>query len=196
MLWLLIANLNEVRLCFGEFAKSISPSLRGGQETVDVKSSALFSVFKSVFVPVLTCGHESCEMAERAPSQVQAAKMRVLRWIDGATFAGEVHSCDSRKSLNVEPLLWIERSKLRWTAHVTRRPQEASASRFLLPPPLGYWLKCRSRPVVWLHLRPCLVKSWCWVRRKRFFTGFTLFCLLFNVFTHTYSGLQRTQIRS
>ena len=39
---------------------------------------AKLSIFKTVFVPILTYGHESWVMTERMRSQVQASKMRFL----------------------------------------------------------------------------------------------------------------------
>ena len=41
------------------------------------------SVFKSIFVPILTYGHEFCFVTERVRSQMQAPKMRLLRKIIG-----------------------------------------------------------------------------------------------------------------
>jgi len=41
----------------------------------EVSNTAKLSVFKSVFVPILTCGHESWVMTERILSLVKAAEM-------------------------------------------------------------------------------------------------------------------------
>jgi len=43
------------------------------------------SVFKSVFVPILTYGHESWVMTERILTQVQAPEMGFLRRLHGVT---------------------------------------------------------------------------------------------------------------
>ena len=43
------------------------------------------SIFKTVFVPILTYGHESWVMTERMRSQVQGSEMRFLRRIEGVT---------------------------------------------------------------------------------------------------------------
>ena len=40
-------------------------------------------IFKSVFVPILTHGHESWVTTERVPSQEQASEMRFSRIIEG-----------------------------------------------------------------------------------------------------------------
>jgi len=45
------------------------------------------SVFKSVVVPILTCGHESWVMTEIMLTQVQAAEMGFLRRVHGVTGA-------------------------------------------------------------------------------------------------------------
>ena len=46
---------------------------------------AKLSVFKSIFVPILTCGHESWVLTERVRSQMQACEMRFLRKVKGVT---------------------------------------------------------------------------------------------------------------
>jgi len=54
--------------------------------------------FKSVFVPILTCGQESWVMTERVLSQVQTADMRFLRRVHGAALHDKVRSCEIRKA--------------------------------------------------------------------------------------------------
>ena len=91
----------------------------------ELSKKAKLSVFKTVFVPILTYGHESWVMTERMRSQVEASEMRFLRRIEGVTLFNKVRSSEIRKSLNIEPLLLrIERSQLRWFGHVSRMPQE------------------------------------------------------------------------
>ena len=46
---------------------------------------AKLSVFKAVFVPILTYSHESWVMIKRMRSQVQVSEMRFLRRIEGVT---------------------------------------------------------------------------------------------------------------
>ena len=83
------------------------------------------SILKTVFVPILTNGHESWVMTVRVRSQVQASEMRFLRRIEGVTLFNKVHISEIRKFLNIEPLLLrIERSQLKWFGHVSRMPQE------------------------------------------------------------------------
>ena len=80
----------------------------------ELSKKAKLSIFKAVFVPILTDGH-AWVMTERMRSQVQASEMRFLRRIEGVTLFNKVRSSEIRKSLNIEPvLLRIERSQLRW----------------------------------------------------------------------------------
>ena len=81
------------------------------------------SVIETVFVPILTYGHESWVMTERVRSQVQASEMSFLRRIEGVTRFNKERSFEIRKSLNLKPLLpRIERSQLRWFSDVSRLP--------------------------------------------------------------------------
>ena len=50
-------------------------------------STTRLLLFKSVFVPIFTYGHESWVMTERMLSQVQAAEMGFLRRVHGVTRA-------------------------------------------------------------------------------------------------------------
>ena len=57
--------------------------------------------------------------------QVQVSEMRFLRRIEGVTLSNRVRSLEVRQSLSIEPLiLRIERTQLRWFAHVSRMPPE------------------------------------------------------------------------
>ena len=72
------------------------------------------TVFKTVFVPILTYDHESWVMTERMRSQAQASEMRFLRRVEEVTLFNKVRSSEIQKSLDIEPiLLRIERSQLR-----------------------------------------------------------------------------------
>ena len=80
----------------------------------ELSKKTKLSIFKAVFVPIFTYGHESWAMTERMRSQVQAFEMRFLRRIEGVTLFNKVRSSEIRKSLNIKPLLLrIERSQLR-----------------------------------------------------------------------------------
>ena len=99
----------------------------------ELPKKAKLSVFKAVFVPILTYGHESWVMTKRVQSKAKPYEMRFLRRIEGVTPFNKVRSSEIRKSLNIEPLLlWIEKSQLRWFGHVSRMPQERLPKQALL----------------------------------------------------------------
>ena len=95
--------------------------------------NAKLSIFKTVFVPILTYGHESWVMTERVRSHVQASERRFLRRIEGVTLFNKVRSSEIQKSLYIEPLrLRIKRSQLRLFGHVSRMPQKRLTKQALL----------------------------------------------------------------
>jgi len=79
----------------------------------ELSNAAKLSVFISVFVLILTYRHESWAMTETMLSQVQVAEMGFLRRVHRMTLIDQVRICKIRKTLNVEPLLRIQRSQLR-----------------------------------------------------------------------------------
>jgi len=84
-------------------------------------------------------------MTETVLSQVQAAEMGFLQGVRGVTRSGcKIRSCEFRKVLNVEPLLRMERSQLRWFGHVSRMSHETLARQVLLATPIGK--RPRGRP--------------------------------------------------
>ena len=108
-------------------------------------TKAKLSIFRSVYVPILTYGHECWTMTERVRSRVQAAEMGFLRRICGLTRLDKVKSTVIRESLNIESLLLrLERSQLRWYGHVTRMSQERTARQLLYSTPNGR--RPRGRP--------------------------------------------------
>ena len=58
--------------------------------------------------------------------------MGFLRRVHGVILRDKVRSCENRRALHVETLLWIERSQLRWFGHVTRIPHERLTRQVLL----------------------------------------------------------------
>ena len=83
----------------------------------ELSKKARLLIFKTVFVPNLTYGHESLVMTERERSQMQASEMRFLQKIEGVTLFNKVRSSEIRKFLNIELLLLrIDRSQFRWFA--------------------------------------------------------------------------------
>jgi len=116
-----------------------------------------FLSFESVFVLILTYGHETFLMDERRLSKMQVAEMGFLQssW---CVIHNRVCSCEISKVLNVEPLLLVERSQLRWLGHVSRMFQKRLA--VLLATPTGKQPRCFPRTswhdyipdVAWYHL--------------------------------------------
>ena len=91
----------------------------------ELSKKAKLSIFKTVFVPILTRGHESWVMTERVRSLMQAFEMRFLRRIEGVTLFNKLCNSEIQKSLNIEQLLLrIERSQLRCFGYVSKMPQE------------------------------------------------------------------------
>ena len=99
----------------------------------ELSKKTKLSIFKTLFVPILTYGHESWVMTKRVRLQVQASEMSFLRRIEGVTLFNKVRSSEIRKSLNIEPLLLrIERSQLRWFGQESRMTQERLPKQALL----------------------------------------------------------------
>ena len=71
----------------------------------ELSRKAKLSVFKSIFVPILTYGHESWVMTKRLRSQMQASEMRFLRKIKGVTIFDKRCNTVNRESLDIELLL-------------------------------------------------------------------------------------------
>ncbi|MHB9337741.1 RNA-directed DNA polymerase, partial [Fusobacterium pseudoperiodonticum] len=106
---------------------------------------AKLAIFNSVFIPILTYGHEFWIMTERMRSRVQAAEMGFLRSVAGLSLLDRVHSTAIREFLSSEPLLLrIERSQLRWYGDVIRMSDDRIARRVLLAEPMGR--RPRGRP--------------------------------------------------
>ena len=60
----------------------------------ELSKKAKLSIFKAVFVPILTYGQEFWVMTERVRSQVQASEMRFLRRIEVITLFNKVRGSD------------------------------------------------------------------------------------------------------
>ena len=108
-------------------------------------TKAKLSIFRSVYVPILTYGHECWIMNEKVRSRVQAAEMGFLRRISGLTLLDKGKSANIRESLDIESLLLrLERSQLRWYGHVTQMSQKRTAKKLLCSTPIGR--RPRGRP--------------------------------------------------
>ena len=81
-------------------------------------------MYKSLYYPTLTYGHESWVLTDRMRSRVQAAVMRYLRRVAGVHRIDKVSNSTNRQKLNIAQLLLkVKRSQLRWFGHVLRMPQ-------------------------------------------------------------------------
>ncbi len=104
----------------------------------ELSNAAKLAVFRSVYVPSLTYGHELWVMTERMRSRVQAAEMRFLRRVAEVRRIDRIRNSVIRESLNIEPLLLkIEKSQLRWFGHVLRMPTNRLPQRVYSAQPTG-----------------------------------------------------------
>ncbi|TWW59948.1 hypothetical protein D4764_05G0000380 [Takifugu flavidus] len=86
------------------------------EREVDRRTRSGEEIYRSIFVPTLTYGHDLWVMTERTRSRVQAAEMSFLQ---------RGRSSAIREELGVEPLLLrVERSQMRWLGHLVRMPPE------------------------------------------------------------------------
>ncbi|KAI3366038.1 hypothetical protein L3Q82_009865 [Scortum barcoo] len=89
----------------------------------ELSRKAKLSIYRSIYAPTITYGHELWVMTERTRSRIQAAEMSFLRRVAGCSLRDRVRSSVTREELGVEPLLLhIERSQLRWLGHLFRMP--------------------------------------------------------------------------
>ncbi|XP_061740413.1 uncharacterized protein LOC133541215 [Nerophis ophidion] len=109
---------------------------------------AKLSIYRSIYVPILTYGHELWVMTERIRSRVQAAKISFLRRVAGLSLRDRVRSSAIREGLTVKPLLLhIERSQMRWFGHLVRMPPERLPREVFRARPTGRmpWGRPRTR---------------------------------------------------
>ncbi|XP_056892948.1 PVR cell adhesion molecule related 2 like isoform X5 [Takifugu flavidus] len=89
----------------------------------ELSQKAKLSIYRLIFVPPLTYGHELWVMTGRTRSRVQAAEMSFLRRVAGLSLRDMVRSSAIREELGVEPLLLrVERSQMTWLGHLVRMP--------------------------------------------------------------------------
>ncbi|TWW77428.1 hypothetical protein D4764_12G0008180 [Takifugu flavidus] len=89
----------------------------------ELSRKAKLSIYRPIFVPTLTYGHELWVMTERTSSRVQAAKISFLRRVAGLSLRDRVRSSAIQEELVVEPLLLrVERSQMGWLGHLVRMP--------------------------------------------------------------------------
>ncbi|KAL6462549.1 hypothetical protein MHYP_G00289710 [Metynnis hypsauchen] len=87
----------------------------------ELSQKAKLSIYRSIYVPTLTYGHELWVVTERTRSWIQVAEMSFLRRVAGLSLRDRVRSSVIRERLRVEPLLlYVERSQMRWFGHLVR----------------------------------------------------------------------------
>ncbi|TWW59885.1 hypothetical protein D4764_06G0014150 [Takifugu flavidus] len=84
---------------------------------------AKLTIYRSIYVPILTYGHQRWVMTKRMRLRIQAAEMSFLHRVAGLNLRDRVRSPDIWEELGVEPLLLhIKRSHLGWLGHLARMP--------------------------------------------------------------------------
>uniref|UniRef100_A0A8C6LTA7 Reverse transcriptase domain-containing protein n=1 Tax=Nothobranchius furzeri TaxID=105023 RepID=A0A8C6LTA7_NOTFU len=127
-----------------------SAVMRALYQSVEVKRKlsqrAKLSIYRSIYVPTLTYGHELWVVAERTRSWIQAAEMSFLRRVAGLSLRDRVRSSVIREGLGVDLLLLhIERSQLRWLGHLVRMPPGCLPGEVFWARPTGRRPKGRPR---------------------------------------------------
>ncbi len=111
----------------------------------ELSRKAKLSIYRSIYVPTLTYGHELWVMTERTRSRIQASKMSFLRRVAGCSLRDRVRSSVTREELRVEPLLLhIERVQLKWLGHLFRMPPGCLTGKVFWARPTGR--RPRGRP--------------------------------------------------
>uniref|UniRef100_A0A8C6M0A0 Reverse transcriptase domain-containing protein n=1 Tax=Nothobranchius furzeri TaxID=105023 RepID=A0A8C6M0A0_NOTFU len=127
----------------------------------ELSQKAMLSIYRSIYVPTLTYGHELWVVTERTRLRIQAAKMSFLRRVAGLSLRHRVRSSVIGEGLGVDPLLLhIERSQSRWLGHLIRMPPGRLPGEVFWARPTGRRPKGRPR-ICWTdyvsHLaRKCL----------------------------------------
>uniref|UniRef100_A0AAY5KR82 Reverse transcriptase domain-containing protein n=1 Tax=Esox lucius TaxID=8010 RepID=A0AAY5KR82_ESOLU len=111
----------------------------------ELSRKAKLLIYRSIYVPTLTYGHELWVMTERTRSRIQAAEMSFLRRVAGRSLRDRVRSSVTRDELRVEPLLLhIKRGQLRWLGHLFQMPPERLPGNVFWSRPTGR--RPRGRP--------------------------------------------------
>ncbi|TWW64250.1 hypothetical protein D4764_03G0012580 [Takifugu flavidus] len=112
----------------------------------ELSRKARLSIYRLIYIPVLTYGHQRWVMTERMRSRIQAAEMSFLHRVAGLSLRDRVRSLDIREGLGVEPLLLhIERSQLGWLGHLARMPSGCLPLEVFRTCPTRRWPRGRPR---------------------------------------------------
>ncbi len=101
----------------------------------ELSREAKLSIYRSIYVPTLTYGHELWVMTERTRSRIQVAEMSFLRRVSGHSLRDRVKSSVTREELRVE---------LRWLGHLFRMPPGRLPGKVFRARPTGR--RPRGRP--------------------------------------------------
>ncbi|TWW71715.1 hypothetical protein D4764_16G0002120 [Takifugu flavidus] len=118
----------------------------------ELSRKAKLSIYRSIYVPILTYGHHRWVMTERTRSRIQAAEMSFLRRVAGLSLRDRVRSSDIREELGVESvLLHIEerprgQPRTRWRDYISRLAWER------LGVPLEELMEVAGERAVWASL--------------------------------------------
>lgn len=112
-------------------AAKVYHSLRNsflGKREVSLK--AKMSIYRAVFVPILTFGCESWVLTKRLKSKIQSIEMKYLRRVLGVTRRDRIRNDTIREQLKVQPVAkWIENCQLRWYGHLKRMEDKRPVKR-------------------------------------------------------------------
>ncbi|CAM4608815.1 unnamed protein product [Leuciscus chuanchicus] len=112
----------------------------------ELSRKAKLSIYRSIYVPTLTYGHELWVITERTRSRIQAAEISFLRRVAGRSLRDRVRSSVTREELRVEPLLLhIEKGQLRWLGHLFRMPPGRLPGKVFRAHPTGRRPRGRTR---------------------------------------------------
>uniref|UniRef100_A0A8C6LRX0 Reverse transcriptase domain-containing protein n=1 Tax=Nothobranchius furzeri TaxID=105023 RepID=A0A8C6LRX0_NOTFU len=127
----------------------------------ELSQKAKLSIYRSIYVPTLTYGHELWVVTERTRSRIQAAEMSFLRRVAGLSLRDRVRSSVIQEGLGVDPLvLHIQRSQLRWLGHVVRMPPGRLPGEVFRARPTGRRPKGRPRTQWRDYISPGQGMSW------------------------------------
>ena len=87
----------------------------------ELSQKVKLSIYRSIYIPTLTYGHELWVVTERTRLRIQEAEMGFICRVSGLSLRDRVRSSVIREGFRVELLLLcIERSQMRWLRHVVR----------------------------------------------------------------------------
>ena len=119
----------------------------------DIPRQCKTTTYTMILRPILTYGCETWALTAKTESRIQAAEMRVLRLIRGASRRDRVRNVKIREDLGVTPLLqFIEKRRLQWFGHVKRMSEDWCPKKYLTWRPMGKRPLGRSR-TRWIVLK-------------------------------------------